>query len=486
MPAAPHRRAPVPDPRRTPPRPTGRAGSRSAWALALAAGLAPCWAGGCSGLRSAWDRAVASDVPHPAVPDPPPRIAGATVAPDPHDPRPPALTLAAAGAPAPGEAVRTAGLDDPFAPAPTSTSPAAPAGPPRFADADVAALVNGEPLLAGDLLALDPEVGRLARAVAEAPTALEDPQRGLTPGQRDQLRTLLHAKRAQKLAQVLPVKIEEALLAQRMRRAMDKDQLEQLDDLVGTMFRETAMQEMIASVNAQAAKTGAPPVRTEQELERVMLAEGTSLQTVIDAWKPQQMAMAYVEQNAPTESIRVSRLEIADYYEEHLAEFTPPKAARWSQIEVPYAGPAEKPAAVEKLAAAAAKLEAGEPFAAVAAEYSDGPKSGDGGRWDWTVPDSLADEAADAALWDQPVGEIGAVVDCPRPAAGPGAGVLKLIRVDERRGDAAPPLAKLAGRIEERLKAEKRHRAISALLAEERAAAQVEVFVPGTVWPPAD
>ena len=293
------------------------------------------------------------------------------------------------------------------------------------------------------------------------------------------------ALKASDLAEMLPAKIEEALLAQRMRRGMDQEQLASLDAMVGTIFRQTELPDMIRRANAGSAANGGPPITNEAELKRLMADQGLSLQAVIDAWKPQQMAMAYVEQHTPVGSIRVSRGEVADYYETHLADFTPPKAARWSQIEVAYGGPAEKLAAVDALDAAAERLRAGEDFAAVAADASSGPHAADGGRWDWTTPDSLADEAADAALWGQPVGEIGAVVDCPRPHAGPGAGVLKLIRVDERRGDAAPPLSELRDAIEQTIEGEKKHRAITALLTEERARAQVEVFVPGAAWPPA-
>ena len=445
-------------------------------------------AGGCAGLRQAWDKAIASDVAHPAVPEPPPRIAGATVAPElvPGGlDRPSPLTLAGADG---GGQVRTAALNDPFSDAPPSAPSAAAAdGPPHFDDADVVATVNGEPLLAGDLLQFEADLARLAEIVETAPNTLEDPERGLTPGQRHQLRQQLDAERARRLAERLPVKIEEHLLAQRMRRAMDEEQLESLDAMVGTIFRQTAMQEMIRQANDQAAAAGDPPVRDEADLKKLMAGQGTRLQAVIDAWKPQQMAMAYVEQHTPTASIRVSRGEIADYYETHLDEFTPPRAARWSQIELPYAGPSEKLAAAEVIEVAAAELKRGTPFAEVASQYSKGPKADDGGRWDWTVPDSLADAPADAALWNQPVGEIGAVVDCPRPRQNGGAGgVLKLIRVDERRGDAAKPLSELRGRIEKVIEGEKKHRAIQALLTEERARAQVEVFVPGAVWPPAE
>ena len=429
--------------------------------FALPAALACATACGCAGLRETWDRAVASDVARPAVPAAPPRIAGATVSPD-DDPAD-RVALASAGG---GGEVKTA---DAFAPA--GGPAAAPAAVPRFDDADVVATVNGEPILAGDLLQFEGKLAAAADWIENAPNTLEDPERGFSPGQREQMRIQLDAARHALLVERLPSKIEEALLAQRMIRTLDKDQLEQLDAMVADVFAQTMLPRMLEQSKA----------KTRAELEREMAAQGMTLQAVIDAWKPQEMAMGYVQQNTPVGSIRVSRGEVREYYETHLAEFTPPKAARWSQIEVPYASPGEKSAALDVIEVAAADLKRGRPFAEVAEDYSRGPKAADGGRWDWTKPDSLADAPADAALWAQPVGEIGPPVDCPRG----GGGVLKLILVTERRGDAAPPLEELRDRIEAVLKDEKKQRSIAALLAEERAAAQVEVFVPGAVWPPA-
>ena len=470
MPARPDRREP-PVTRRPAARHARRA-ARSGAAPPLAGLLATLMctaAGGCAGLQQAWDRAVASDVANPAVPPPPPRLAGATVAPEPREERPAPLSLASSsgGRSAGGGEVKTA---DAFAAA--AFAPAGPAAAaPRFGDADVVATVNGEPLLAGDLLQFDADLAGAAKVVADAPNKLEDPVRGLSPAQRDRIRTEMHRLRTQRLAERLPVKIEEALLAQRMRRSMGKEQLEGLDAMVAGVFEQTELPGMMERAGVQ----------TKAELERVMASQGLTLKAVIDAWKPQQMAMGFVQQNVPLESVRVSRGEIRDYYDAHLAEFTPPRAARWSQIELSYGSAAEKSAALDVIEVAAADLRRGRTFAEVAEEYSQGPKSDDGGRWDWTKPGSLADDAADAALWAQPVGEVGAPVDCPRGAGG----VLRLILVNERRGDAAPPLAELRDEIETRLKDRKIQRAVDALKVEERAAAQVEIFVPGVAWPPA-
>ncbi len=76
-------------------------------------------------------------------------------------------------------------------------------------------------------------------------------------------------------------------------------------------------------------------------------------------------------------------------------------------------------------------------------------------------------------------------MDCPlSPDGFPPGGSYKIIRVIERRGDGPPPLDELRDRIEDTIKAERRKQAVAALIAQERATAQIEVYVPGAKWPP--
>ena len=216
-----------------------------------------------------------------------------------------------------------------------------------------------------------------------------------------------------------------------------------------------------------------------------MEAQGLSMEAVIAAWKPQQMAMAYVEQKTGAGSIRVSRQEVADYYDAHLADFTPPKEVRFEQIVIPYPDDVGKAAALDVVELAAADLRRGRPFAEVAADYSRGPHANAGGRWDWTAPEKLTDRRVAAAVWAQPPGEVGPPIDSPLSEDGfPPGGAYTLVRVTQRRGETAPPLDELRGRIENLIKGERRHRSVVDLIAEEREAAQIEIFVPGVVWPP--
>jgi hypothetical protein len=297
----------------------------------------------------------------------------------------------------------------------------------------------------------------------------------------------IDAARNKLLADRLPAKIEEALLAQRLRRTLKAEQLENLDGAVTTLFDQTELPRMIQKANVQALAAGRPPVRTKQELQKLMAEQGLDLDAVIEAWKPQQMAMAYVEQKTEASSIRISRQEVADYYDAHREEFTPPKAARWEQVEIPYEDDDGKPAAFEVVEIVASELGRGRPFAEVAAQYSRGPHAKDGGRWDWTAPEEVADPRIAAAVWEQPVGQIGAVLDCPlSPDGFPPGGAYKVVRVLERRGEAAPPLDEMREQIEERIKGERRRQDVADLLALERDAAQIEVYVPNVAWPPED
>ncbi|QDT15957.1 peptidylprolyl isomerase [Alienimonas californiensis] len=454
--------------------------ARPASALALSA-AAICFsltAPGCAALKQKWDEAVATDVDNPVVPKKPKRIPGAVASVDTEPTRSAdALSGAADGSAAGSSAIEL-----------VEGRQFEPNAPQHFEDADVVATVNGEPLLAGDLLQFEIQLSDAAARIAAAPDADEavpGGPPGLTAAQRAMLTAQIDAARAKILAERLPAKIEEALLAQRMRRTLKAEQLEKLNEAVGTLFDQTELPEMLRKANVQAVAAGRPPIQSKEELRRLMAEQGLDMDAVVAAWKPQQMAMAYVEQNTGMASIRISRQEVQDYYDAHREDFTPPKAARWEQIEVPYENDAGRSAALDVVEAAAGELRRGRPFAEVAKTYSRGLNAQEGGRWDWTAPDALPNKKLSAALWNQPVGEVGAAFDCPlSPDGFPPGGAYHIVRVIERRGDVAPPLDDLRDQIENKIKGERRREAVASLIAQERAAAQIEVYVRGTKWPP--
>ena len=465
---------------------SGTARPLPALALSAAALLGSLAAPGCATLRQKWDAAIATDIDNPAIPKKPIRVPGAVASADPGPAGPPPDVRLAGGSNATRTddgTVRVASADAASPPAGVSA-----AAPPHFDDSDVVATVNGEPLLAGDLLQFEVQINNAAARIAAAPSPDDLPPgdpRGLTDAQRATLMAQVDAARAKLLAQRLPAKIEEALLAQRMRRTLKAEQLEKLNGMVATLFDQSELPEMIAKANAQALAAGRPPVRDKAALRRLMQEQGLDLDAVVAAWKPQQMAMAYVEQKTGMGSIRVSRQEVQDYYDAHRAEFTPPEGVRFEQIVIAYADDEAKSAALDVVEVAAGDLRRGREFAAVAKDYSRGPNAAEGGRWDWTAPAAVPDKRIARAVWEQPVGEIGAVIDCPlSPNGFPPGGAYKIVRVLERRGAEPTPLDDLRERIETTIKSERRQSTVSALLAEERAAAQIEVYVPGTRWPP--
>ena len=460
---------------------SGAARPLPALALSAAALLGSLSAPGCATLRQKWDAAIATDIDNPTVPPKPIRVPGAVASADPGPAGPPPDVRLAGGSD--DGTVRVASADAAFPPAGVS-----PAAPPHFDDSDVVATINGEPLLAGDLLQFEVQIKNAAARIAAAPSPEDLPPgdpRGLTDAQRATLMAQVDAARVKLLAERLPAKIEEALLAQRMRGTLKAEQLDKLNDMVATLFDQSELPEMIAKANAQALAAGRPPVEDKAALRRLMQEQGLDLDAVVAAWKPQQMAMAYVEQKTGMGSIRVSRQEVRDYYDAHRAEFTPPEGVRFEQIVIPYADDEAKSAVLDVVEVAAGDLRRGRAFAAVAKDYSRGPNAVEGGRWDWTAPGAVPDERIARAVWEQPVGEIGAVIDCPlSPDGFPPGGAYKIVRVLERRGAEPTPLEDLRERIETMIKSERRQSTVSALLAEERAAAQIEVYVPGTRWPP--
>ncbi len=327
---------------------SGRPGPTLALSAVLFGGL---FAPGCAAIRQKWDAAVATDVDNPAVGPKPIRVPGAQISDDP---------------------VGQKYVDLPEDQSPGSIVPVNfTTEASRFDDADVVATINGVPLLAGDLLQFEVQLNETAKRIAAAPDAADavpGGPPGLTAAQRAALLAEIDVARAKILAERLPAKIEEALLAQRMRRTLKAEQLENLNGAVETLFDQNELPVMLKKANAQAVAAGRPPVESKEELRRLMAEQGLDLTAVVDAWKPQQMAMAYVEQKTGMQSIRISRQEVADYYDAHREAFTPPKAARWEQIEIPYADDAAKPVALDVVEVAAGDLRRGRTFAEVAQE----------------------------------------------------------------------------------------------------------------------
>ncbi|MEZ6053884.1 MAG: peptidylprolyl isomerase [Planctomycetaceae bacterium] len=279
---------------------------------------------------------------------------------------------------------------------------------------EVAAVVNGTPILVADVL--EPFASNLAKA-----------KLSLSPEEFTKVRE-------QAIRQSLPHMIDEAVLADSALSKLGAEQKEQLEQQLDTFFSQK-----LEDVKAQQG------VGTLAELEAVMQQQGTTLSNVRRAFGRQQLAGQALMLNMPTTPV-VTRPELLAEYEKRIDEYKQPAQVKWQQIWIAYDKHGGKSKALGVLDAAIAELKNGTDFSTVARKYSDGVMAKDGGNWDWTQKGSLADEEIERMLFELNVGEIGQVVA--------GKQAYHLVRVTDRRPDRIKPFEEVQNEIREEILAE--------------------------------
>lgn len=363
-------------------------------------------AGGCEGWRTV-------KVDHPVLGPPPPRLS--------YD-EPPAsnIKVADASSESDGGYVKVA-LSDP---APLS-------------DHSVVAIVNGEPIIAGELLA--PYRSHFAAAASKgAPEAqIEQMKKEIISGQ------------------LLEQRIDQVLLVQALRLMLKSEQLKQMEEKLKEAFAEENQRIM--------SKLG---VGSKIELEELLAKQGTSLTEYEEAFKTKQLAEMYLFTKVGEQAPVVGRHEILEYYNVNRSKYEHPARARFQLIEITKTG---KPDARAKLDLALAELERGEAFPTVAQRYSQGPQADRGGQWDWLKPGEYADKQVDRALFELPVGQVSQLFESPD--------AYRIIKVTEREAAGRTPLAEVQEAIREQILRDAREKAVKNLFAELRENAVVTTYL---------
>lgn len=278
----------------------------------------------------------------------------------------------------PSEPVLNANLDDrPIQPAGNSyvSTTLQPSGRSEFSDIEAVAYVNGDPILASEVL--EPYAGKLEEVRPQVP-----PQ---------QFRQLQY----QLIERDLETHIDNKLLIQAFKSTLQTEQEAILDNAMSSMFDE--------QVSKMKTQFG---VNTDYELELKLQAENSSLAMLERSFANRVMASEYLRSKqgtAPTPA----RVELLEYYREIKdKEYSHPARVRWQQIEITYGDNGGKSGAYEVLKQAATDLRNGADFAEVAKKYSNGPGASQGGYWDWMPTGSLANQEIERALFSMPIGPI--------------------------------------------------------------------------------
>jgi parvulin-like peptidyl-prolyl isomerase len=171
-------------------------------------------------------------------------------------------------------------------------------------------------------------------------------------------------------------------------------------------------------------------VDTPQEFDRKLRLLGTSLEGERRAFMERSLAQQWVHQQVkPDEETTYDQM--MTYYRGHLQEFTTPARAEWEELMVRFSKYPSKAAAYDAIARMGNRVMGGTPLAEVAKAESDGPTASQGGRRDWTCRGSLVCEALDQALFAQPEGRMGPILEGPTG--------FHIVRVTRREPDRTAP-----------------------------------------------
>ena len=288
--------------------------------------------------------------------------------------------------------------------------------PAELFGATVVATVNSLPIFADDVL--QPHNLNLEQAATQLSAAE------------------LNRLRAKIIQQELPQHIEKALLMSALRADIEEEQYEQLSTQVNNLF-EREVDKLKERYN----------VETKIELEQILEAQGTSLDSLNNAFAARELSMFYIGQKSK-DATRLSRQELMDWYEQNKAQYAIEAAVKWQQIRINVTPDGGREAALARMKQAIDALRNGTEFGAVAKQFSDGPKRDTGGVWDWTKQGSLADVKVERALFEIPAGKIS------QPLEADSAFVL--VKVIERREAGFVPFEDVQDKINNKLQSEAR------------------------------
>ena len=245
---------------------------------------------------------------------------------------------------------------------------------------DVIAEVNGEPILAHEVL------DRYAPQFAIAK------EKGAPPKD-------IRKFQLMKIKEDLPGVIDQTLMVDAVKTNMKPEQLKGIEAQLDKFFEAEVQRLMVSQ------RCGSPT-----ELEALMQSQGMSLVTARKNFGDKQLAGQFLRQKMGAEPT-ASREEMRERYELDIDTFTENPEVKWQQFEQSYAahnGVEGAEAAAQKLLQ---QIRSGEiTFDDAAHDHSDSPLASSGGHSDWTNPESLADEDVKSALTTLDVNEVSDVI----------------------------------------------------------------------------
>ncbi len=216
-----------------------------------------------------------------------------------------------------------------------------------------------------------------------------------------------------------------------------------------------------AKLNAMAEGAGGR-AKLEAELIKAGVTYSQLRGTVVQADLIQSLVEVEV-----IAGIEVSEADVAAFYAENPDLFKKPDRIHTRQIMFNVktdADPAEREAARKKAVAARERAMAGEDFAALAIELSDGPNALNGGDLGFTAPGQMV-EGFDDAVWLLETGEISEVIETQLG--------YHVVKVEEITIGESVPLDDAQSAVEDLLRQQRVGQALGVMVMELRAQAEV-------------
>lgn len=258
-------------------------------------------------------------------------------------------------------------------------------------NSQVAATVNGAPILNGDVL--DRYAGYLIsvreqmQAFASDPKNQKTAQQLPTPEDYEKLRYSL-------IQRDIVAQIQKMVLVERMKGSLKPDQMKQMNTHIDQLF-EKEVERLKKDLQ----------VSNKTELELELNKKGTTLQNVKDNFALDRLSMEYFVAKSEKPD-PIERPDLVAYYKANPDKFAVPAKVKWQQIQVSVTPEMSKSAATKKLRQAIEELDRGVTFEKVAKKYSDGPTASEGGTWDWMEAGNLADTKLEKKLFQLPLKQL--------------------------------------------------------------------------------
>lgn len=269
-------------------------------------------------------------------------------------------------------------------------------------NATIVARINGEAVLAGELLDVVNE--RLAENDDRVPKE---------PESQEMLRQQL-------MRNMLPGLLDTKMIAMQARKKIPADNLPKVEGELGKEFDKEYLGKMVDQHRLD----------NKTELDQKLKKWGTSLARVRKSHMEGLLARKWMFMQLKLNE-EITRDEMLEYYRAHLVDYEHDAKARWEQLTAKVTLEQPKPTAYAKLAQLGNQLLAGANFAELAKTHSDGATASDGGVHDWTTRGSLKSALIDQTLFTMPVGQLSPILE---DAAG-----FHIVRVIEREDAGRQP-----------------------------------------------